>query len=174
MQIPIPVAVAVCALAFAACGTDDPAGETAADPEKQNQDAVLAYTQCMREEGIDMPDPAPDERGIRLMAPKGSSPEKMRAAEEGCRKHLEAIEPPELSEEEQAEYKEAALAHAQCMRDRGIDMPDPTFSEDGGARVRIRPGSGFDPESPKFQEAEEACRDEMPGRPGGRFEESSP
>ena len=176
MQISIPATAVLCALAFAACGADEPAGEAAADPEQKAEDAALAYTQCMRDEGIDMPDPEPGERGIRLMGPKGGSPEKMRAADEACRKHLEAIKPPELSEEEQAEFREAALAHAQCMRDHGIDMPDPTIDEDGGVQMRIERGSGVDPESPKFREAQEACRDTLPlGRGGdGPRMESSP
>ncbi len=66
--------------------------------------------------------------------------------------------------------QQAALAHSRCMREHGIDFPDPTFGEDGGVQMRIRKGSGIDPESPKFQEAQEACRDEMPGGPGGAVE----
>ena len=156
MQISIPVTAVLCALAFAACGADDPAGETAADPEQDRRDAALAYAQCMREEGVDMPDPEVGEGGLKLVGPKGVTPEKMRAADGACRKHLEAIKPPEASEEEQAEFREEALAHAQCMREHGIDMPDPTFGENGEARMRIGPGSGVDPESAKFKEAEEA------------------
>jgi hypothetical protein len=49
------------------------------------------------------------------------------------------------------------------MREQGIEnFPDPTFDEDGGAQIRIGPGTGLDPESSEFQAAEEACRDEMP------------
>jgi hypothetical protein len=43
-------------------------------------------------------------------------------------------------------------------------MPDPTFDENGGAQMRI--GKGLNPESPKFQKAEEACRDTSPMGPG--------
>jgi hypothetical protein len=172
MQISIPTAVVVCALAFAACGADDPAAESDGDRRQDNEDAMLAYAQCMRDEGVDMPDPKPGERGIQLRAPGGSEA-KVRAADEACREHLEKIDPPDISEEDQAEFRESALAHAQCMRDHGIDMPDPTFSADGGAQMRIRRGSGIDPESAKFREAEEACRDELPDG-GPRREESSP
>ena len=90
---------------------------------------------------------------MRLMGPpRASRPRTMRKAEEACRKHLEDIKPPELSEEQQKEFQEAALAHARCMREHGIDIPDPTFGENGGAQIRIGGrGTGLDPDDPKFQ-----------------------
>ena len=161
-----PLAAALaCGLALTACGADDPAAEPAAgDREQANRDAMLDYASCMRENGVDMPDPEPG-GGIRLRVPEGVSPDKVEAAQEQCREHLDAVEPPELSEEQQKEFQEAALAHARCMREHGIDMPDPTFGEDGRAQVRIRRGAGAggpDPEDPEWKAAEEACRDELP------------
>ena len=56
------------------------------------------------------------------------------------------------------------LAFAQCMREHGIDMPDPQF--ENGGRVMIGGGPGEDGEgrssireSDEFQAAEEACGD---------------
>jgi hypothetical protein len=53
--------------------------------------------------------------------------------------------------------REAFLAYAQCMRDNGIDMPDPDFSggRGGGLFSALR---GVDPSSPTFQTAMEACQ----------------
>ena len=170
MQIPTLIrplgAALLCGLAFAACGSDEPAtGEAASgstDRRDRNHEAMLAFAQCMRDHGIDMPDPQPGEVGIRLQAPQGSSPEEMEAAQEACREHLDDIEPPEISEQQQEEFREAALAHARCMREHGIDMPDPTFGENGRVQMRIGPESGVDPESPEFQKAQEECRGELP------------
>jgi hypothetical protein len=162
MKIPIIAAALVCGLALTACGAEE---EPAADREQANRDAFLAYAQCMREQGIDMPDPQPGQRGIQLRAPKGVTPEEMEEAEAACRKHLDEIEGPELSDEQQKEFQEAALEHARCMREHGIDMPDPTFGEDGRAQIRIRRGdgaSGPDPDDPEFKAAQEACRDKLP------------
>jgi hypothetical protein len=173
MQIPIIAAAIACGLALTACGSEEPA---AADREQANRDAMLAYTKCMREHGVDMPDPEPGQRGIRLRVPEGVTPEEMEEAEGACRKHLDKIEAPELSEEQQKEFQEAALAHARCMREHGIDMPDPTFGADGRAEIRIRRrgdgASGPDPDDPKFKAAEEACRDKLPfgGEPPSREE----
>jgi hypothetical protein len=74
----------------------------------------------------------------------------------------------DISPEEQEEFKEQALAFAECMRENGIDMPDPQFEGDGKMKMRIGgPGSsGPSPDSPAFQQAQEACEDKMPGGKG--------
>jgi hypothetical protein len=162
-HILMAAALTTAALAFTACGADSGAGgDSAADSEKQARDAQLKFARCMREHGVPMEDPKPGERGIRLMQPKGMSPEKMREADEACQKYLEDVRGPELSEEQQKEFQEAALAHSQCMRDHGLDFPDPTFDENGGAQIHMRAGSGLNPDSPKFQEAQKACESKLP------------
>ena len=86
-----------------------------------------------------MPDPKFDGRpGDAAVRPQDADPGKMRAPRRRARKYREAIKAPELSEEEQAEFKQAALANARCMREHGIDMPDPTFGANGGAQIRMR------------------------------------
>jgi len=162
MRISTYLAAAVVAgLAITGCGADDPAAGSA-DRQQQARDAQLAFAQCMREQGVDMPDPEPGERGLRLQVPEGVSPDKVNEAQEACNHHLESIEPPELSEEELEERKQAALDHARCMRENGVEnFPDPTF-EGGGAQLKIGPESGVDPESQEFRDAQEACEDMLP------------
>lgn len=63
--------------------------------------------------------------------------------------------------------EEQALAFAQCMRDNGVDFPDPTVDSDGnpsfeGAFGRSEEG-GFDPGDTSFQDAMTACGDLMEG-----------
>jgi hypothetical protein len=158
--------LAACALAVAACGGDEgdastgdggAARERTSDAEFKR--AMEAYAECMREHGIDFPDPNSDDGPslTRIDAP----PEEMREAEEACAKHRDNIKPPELSDEQQQEFKEAALEHARCMREHGIDFPDPTFSEDGRAELRLERGSGIDPNDRDFKEAQEACSDKL-------------
>jgi hypothetical protein len=165
--------LAAAALAATACGEEAAGGSSSnsGDRRTEAREAMLAYAKCMRENGVDMPDPQFDGGRVMQRGPDGKVPrEKLRKAEEACREHMEKIEPPELSDEQQQEMKDAALAHARCMREQGIEnFPDPTFDEDGGAQIRIGPGTGLDPEDPDFQAAEEACRDELP-----ELEEASP
>lgn len=76
--------------------------------------------------------------------------------------------------EDQGSAEEQALAFAQCMRDNGVDFPDPTVDADGnpsfeGAFGRGQEG-GFDPGDSSFRDAMTACGDLMEGLmvgPGG-------
>ena len=174
----IAAALTTSALTLAACG-DHPStnGDSASNGQNQMADAALKYARCMRENGVDMPDPKPGQGGIRLSQPKGVSQSTMRTADEACRKYLKAVKPPEMSEEQQKEFREAALANARCMREHGINLPDPTFGANGEVSIHIRRGSGIDPESAKFKAAQKACESTMPKPPGGSegsTQESSP
>ena len=168
----MPIRALLAALAatasLAACGSDKP---TSADTKEQNRQALLAYARCMREHGVDMADPKFDSDGGVTMSQggPGSTPvskSKLDAAQQACEKYQKQIKAPDLSPEEQAEFRKAALKNAQCMRDHGINFPDPEFDANGGAQVRIRKGSGIDPQSPKFQAARKACAKYMPKRTG--------
>jgi hypothetical protein len=159
----LPIATA--ALALAACGGGDDNGD-AADSRAQAREAALEYAECMRRNGVDVPDPEPGEAGIRMTTPPGGPTPAFERAQEECQKHLEDVEPPELSEDEEREFRERALENARCMREHGIDMPDPTFGE--GGRVEQRLGGGIDPNDPAFQEAQREC-----GTLGGPVREGS-
>ena len=67
-----------------------------------------------------------------------------------------------------ADPQQAMLDYTECMREHGVDMPDPQFSEDGRAFVVSGRTSGGEDEDegpslsapmddPAFQEANEAC-----------------
>ena len=58
--------------------------------------------------------------------------------------------------------QDAFLEYAQCMRDNGYDMPDPT-SAGRAACIRME---GTSPRTRRSRQAQEACEDKMPGRPG--------
>jgi hypothetical protein len=160
MRIQITALLAVAGCSLAACGGDD--GTAAADGERpgtSTRQAMADFAQCLRENGIDVPDPGSGERGAVQIT---GDPEDLREAEEACASYREKITPPDLSDAQKEELKDAALAHARCMRAQGVDFPDPQFGADGGAMVQIGPGSGIDFDDPDFREAQEACRDELP------------
>jgi hypothetical protein len=157
------LALAAAALSLlAGCGAEKQApSEPAADKNKQ---ALLDYAKCMRENGIDMPDPQFDGGRVTMRAGgpgQKMDPDKMRVAEQACAKYQEAIEPPEMSDEDRAEFKKAALENARCMRENGVpDFPDPSFDENGGAQMRIT--KELSPDSAAFQKAAKACEKTMP------------
>jgi hypothetical protein len=134
-----------------------PAETTGEDP----QEAAIAWARCMREQGIDVPDPQVS-NGRVIIRPRGGpgdvDPDEFEAAREKCGTPFGATGPPELSEEDRRVLQEAALEFAKCMRAEGIDMPDPDFSGSGGMFRFGGPNSGIDPDDPDFQAASEKCR----------------
>ena len=156
-------------LALAACGGEDEAGvprlgdggtTTATQQASRDfEDAALDYARCMRENGVEMPDP---ERGRFVITPETDPSQHdqatFREADSRCRKHLDNAKPPELTEEQKQEFERAALEHARCMREHGIDFPDPAIREGGGAAVSL---DGIDLDDPKFQAAQKACEGKL-------------
>jgi hypothetical protein len=156
--------VAVAATAsLAGCGADNPKSDAAGGQgqEAANRKAMLDYAACMRKNGVDMPDPQ-FSAGRATQRMNKANPDTMRTAEAACAKIRDKIKAPEMSDADKAQFKKAALANARCMRKHGIDkFPDPTFSADGGARVKF--DRGINPESARFKAAQKACRDTLPG-----------
>jgi hypothetical protein len=142
--------------------TTDEESTASADEDEDPQEAALKWARCMREHGVDVPDPEVSEGRVRVRAGVGgrlreANAEKFEAARKACGSPFGAAGAPELSEEDRQAMQEAMLEFARCMREHGIDMPDPTFSGSGGGIMRVFRGS-LDPDSPKFREAEKACQ----------------
>jgi hypothetical protein len=59
-----------------------------------------------------------------------------------------------------------ALAYSKCMRSHGVsDFPDP--SSNGTFQIQTGPGTGLDPQSATFQNADKACKSLRPAGQGG-------
>jgi hypothetical protein len=157
--------LATLALALAACGGatgDDAAG---ARPDDK---AELAFARCMRAAGIDLPDPGTANAGAqRVRIGKGTSPQKLEEATTTCRKKTGGGPKP-LTDEQEAEFRDAALKFAQCMRRNGVDVPDPETSSGGAIKLRKGGGGGGGPDiaSPAFKRAQEECQKLLPGPKG--------
>ena len=166
------VVLAGLALAAAGCGgggSEPAAAETnAADAQLA---AALEWSKCMRKQGVDVPDPQSGENGMVVVGPRpgdGTPPpeSEMRRAGKKCDHILQESGPgagaPELSPEEREKFREQALEFARCMREQGIDMPDPQFEGGGAVMQRIPEGAA----SPAFRRAEKKCS-EAAGIPDG-------
>ena len=161
----VPLLVALAAtVSLVACGAEeDPSKPTSAQSqEAKNRKAMLDMAKCMRDNGVDMPDPQFSAGRVTQRMDKPTNPDVMRKAEQACAKYRAQIKAPDMSDAQKEEFKKAALANARCMREHGIDFPDPTFDANGGAQVRLE-GKRLNPDSPKFQAAQKACAKTMPG-----------
>jgi hypothetical protein len=164
------VAALFIVLALAACGGGGDSGgvaslngsgrsdtdTTTTTGSKDPQEAALEFARCMREHGVDVPDPTAN-GGIDLNARPGDSA-KVEKAQQACQPILENAAP-KLSEEQQSAMQDAALAFARCMRKHGIDLPDPTFGKSGIVIQKKSSGdAGQNPDDPKFKAAQKACQ----------------
>ena len=152
----------------ATLGSPAPETEASSAPTEalRAQDAMLAYAQCMRDSGVEVTDPVFDAggnfagglefAGSKDAGPKDEKDPTFQLATEACDEFLVAFKPaadPALA----AEQTEAALRFAVCMREQGLDWPDPApeGSKFAGTDIKI------DKKSPAFQSAFETCDAEL-------------
>ena len=162
--------------------TPVPTGSAAPAESVDPEVAMEAFTKCMREHGVDVFVSVAgdgDNGGMVGSGPVtnqhtangdpqtgGNAPDKeaLAAADEACRDLLPSgmIGDPDATMD--PAVADQMLAFAKCMRDHGIDFPDPKF-DGGGVSISLGengPG-GIDPSSDEFKAAQEACGSELPG-----------
>jgi len=151
------------------------------------EQALLDFAACMRDNGVDIEDPTVDADGnVELGAVRGQVAEEdlaidremIRAAREECGSFLEGTTLG-FRRGDNAELQDTLFEYAQCMRDNGVEMDDPDFSEfgpggtagdEGEPGVRVGPFGVIDADDPHFEAAQEACGDILGGfgpRAGG-------
>lgn len=178
-------------------GGDTKAGDAGEETDSGDaEEQLVKWADCMRENGIDIPDASVDGDGnmritrrVERPADAGERPQGgiVRLDEDFGKAQEECGEPPRVagsgpSEKEIEELQENALKLAQCMRENGVaDFPDPDFSDFGpgsGPQRASRAGGpfgGIDMDDPKVQAAFEKCQEANPDapiavriRPGGQ------
>jgi hypothetical protein len=127
-------------------GTATPSASAAVDKAEANR----RFARCMREHGVDVPDPGPD-GNIQFDANAAQDRNQAVTAASACQQYLpnggtlQNLSPEQL---------EQARAFAKCMREHGVDMPDP----DPNTGVSAILNSGIDFNSPTFKAAADACK----------------
>ncbi|MEV0353582.1 hypothetical protein AB0H88_48200 [Nonomuraea sp. NPDC050680] len=170
-RILLVTATAALALAATACGTEPSSTGVASvkaasstaptatasptagvDPQEQ----ARKFAACMRENGVDMPDPDPDGGGgLAAMTSIKGDKDKIQKALEACR----SLSPIKNRAELKPEDTEQLRQFAACMRENGVDMPDPDAS---GKILGKGMARNFKPDDPAFKKAYEACRGKFP------------
>jgi hypothetical protein len=187
------LAVILAACGSAAAGTDEgvasleeslattPVAEEAAEPEA----AAIAFTECMRENGVEMEDPTVDadgnvipgrptdlpendeDGGVQIR--RGELGEELQAAFEECGDLLEGTSFG-FTPEDQTELQDQLLELAQCLRDQGLDVADPDLSNTPSGGPGEGGPFGIDFQDPEIQAALEQCEEFLPnfgGEQGG-------
>ena len=146
----------------ASLNNDDtqPVQPTAIVEEKPPDDdsKMMAFTQCMRDEGIELVDAGVDSEGNvqRPTLAEGVqvTREEFGQAMEVCDQHLEGLT---LGRERQdvSEVVDQMVALASCLCDKGYDIDDPTAETLDQWRVDFQ--VEFDWDDPEAQAAYEEC-----------------
>jgi hypothetical protein len=119
---------------------------------QQERQAALDFAKCMREHGFNQPDPQFSGGAIIQQGPAGvdRNDPRLKATEQACQHFLPnggQASPPST------EQRQRLLQFARCMREHGIDMPDP--SPNGELRVTGRRGD------PRLETAQRACQQRL-------------
>lgn len=168
------VALLTIALALNACtiGEEETKGVVSIDEntvsttifdEVTFEEGVLDFAQCMREEGIDFPDPTFDIDGNpQFDNVDVENEDEFEEAFTNCEDILRNALPEQfdLDPEVEAALVDASLEFSQCMREEGIsNFPDPTPGEFGFFAFR---DAEIEWTSDDVQEAFEICQPENP------------
>ncbi|MFI1989116.1 hypothetical protein [Actinoplanes sp. NPDC020271] len=144
--------------------TANPSATAAGAATAENRDP-LAYSRCMRDQGLTwFPDPDP-QGGLTVHNPDGVDQKKVEAAEQACRKYApwEGKSDP-MPADDLAKLRDVA----QCMRDHGLtNWPDP--DADGSTAIDAKK-LGIEPGDPKVTAAQKECHKLAPtpkGKPAG-------
>ena len=171
---PLILAAVAAALALGACGSsNDGGGGSTGNASKQDTafDGALKFSKCMRDHGVDFPDPQRVGSGGIKITGRNINPNdpKTKAAQNACQKYMKIGGGETIDPAKRAKLQEAALKYARCMRQHGVDMPDPQLGKGGltfeshSASGKPTAGSGgptrlgVNPDSPQFKTADKAC-----------------
>ena len=154
------------ALALGACGGGDKDSgvaslgngkATTTSPGGDRRQRALAYARCLRQHGVDMPDPKFDAQGrMAMQMPAGVGPDdpQFTAADQACKQYAPTGEP----DKPDPRLQQQMVAYARCMRQHGINIADPK----PGEGIGVNGDAGVNPEDPTFKAADQACQQYAP------------
>jgi hypothetical protein len=173
--------LAALVLLLAACGSDStedgiatlestttvaPATTVTTSLAEISEEQAIEFSQCMRDQGLDFPDPNLDADGNLAMddldvSGFGSTPDEIRtnlsSAMDACSEFLEGVSFGGGRLPDLVELQDTFLEFSTCMRDNGYDMPDPDFTSDGFGGL-FEMGENIDPNDPEFVAAMAQCQ----------------
>ena len=182
------VVLSVTLLLAAGCGVANPFASSSTSSKQNAQDLALKWAQCMRQHGVNVPDPNSNGQISMQATPGGASPgagsgsgggsaapqsggangtgvpPEMQAAMDACKQYRpnggQASGPPSQQQ------VDSLTKFAQCMRDHGIPMQDPKI-QGGSVGIYTSPGA-VEPNSDQVKQAQQECQHYMNLPNGGQ------
>jgi hypothetical protein len=125
-------------------------------------DDMTAYAKCIRDHGVNVPDPAPGVNARAWIRQQAEANPAFDAAAVAC-VNVAPADSGERGHQATEQELEQLRAFAVCMRAHDIDMSDPT--PEGSLRVGGRLEHATKAQlgaDPAYQAAQEACKDKLP------------
>jgi hypothetical protein len=158
LRLALLLCTAAASSALAACGSSGNNATAAQD----NEQKLVNFAKCMREHGVNVATPTSGQ--LRITGRGGpANPRALEAAQNACKRYAPDAAREKLSPAERAARQDQLLKFARCMREHGVNVPDP---ETNGGRLSLKI-QDVDPSSPAFQAAQKACQGLRPKPPGG-------
>ena len=157
-------------------GGSDANGAAPANAAGQSdEDAAFAFTACLRDQGLDVDDPTTNADGsidlASIFGPGGAgginpNDGATQDAFEACGELLEGASflP---DDDDLTELEDNFLEFTQCLRDQGLDVADPDFSQGFGGGGAGGPLGDLDPSDPAIADELAACQSVFGGGPFG-------
>jgi hypothetical protein len=172
------VLIAALGVALTACGSSSPSttnasagsGGSSTTSSSTRYQARLNLAKCLRAHGVNVSDPSPNgglPGGGETLRTLQSNPNFQSAIKACAQYQRQAFPLGNLSPAQRAQFQQALVKFAQCMRAHNVNVPDPTTSAGGGFRI-FRQVPSSERNSPAFRSAAQACSSNLPFRPGGR------
>ena len=155
---------------LAACGGSSSSPSNAAQEQKAETKLADA-ARCFREHGVnaEVATLLGGGRGLK-MSPGGRAgkvPGLMQAAQKACAHYQPEPQKLNLSPQQKVEREEDVQKFAKCMREHGIKVE--ASAKNGRVQILLpgHPGTGPNPESPAFKQAQSTCQKLLPKLTGG-------
>ncbi len=144
--------------------------------EGNEEEQALEFAQCLRDEGVDFPDPvvnadgSVDFFGGARQTDNGQNLRDDPGFENALNSCGDLLDGASFlpDQDDRTEMEDTFLAAAQCLRDNGLDVPDPDFASGPGAGGGGPFGPDFDPDDPATAAAIDACEDVFTSLGAGR------
>jgi hypothetical protein len=168
LLLALPLALAACgggggnSDGVASLGGSNKAIPTTSPGGGDPRQKALNWARCMRQHGTNVPDPRFDAQG-RVIPPEppavanAQAKRKYGAAEQACQQYQTSGGPP--PHPPSAQERQQALAFASCVRQHGINVPDPQITADG---IYQPLPEGMDRDDPRLRAPRQACEQFLP------------
>ncbi|MET4923071.1 hypothetical protein P3L51_12045 [Streptomyces sp. PSRA5] len=153
-------ALSVLALAVAGCSQGGEGGSSANDASAgqsaggNEQDQQLKVEECLQKHGVTIND-AESGKGPSGIDYNDMSETEINEVNKTC--GADQMSRPDEHTQVDQKTKDKILDYAQCMRDQGLDFPDPTF-ENGGAMMPMNPS-----DNPEIVDQDAKCQSKLEG-----------